>query len=398
MQKASNGELGYMHITAMSSNNTGQFDKYWRAFRDRKGIIIDVRGNGGGWTEYFIIDKLERKMTAQNVLRGMVPFRYPGSVTTGPIAVLTNEYNGSDGEAFLEHFRARKLGTVIGVPSWGGLVGILNGQTTIDNGTVQQSNNAFYNEKGQWLIENHGVDPDILLDNDPASASAGRDAQLEKAIEVLLKQIKEKPFTWPPVPKYPITIGTRVRARSQKGPLIDRQKQEAEKLHRCVLLASGFWLLLLASAPCSLLLLSTAGDQDADAVLAAVVRGPDVRNRVAMPPMWSGKATPEGFVTPAIVEYHRVRAAAGTALVIVEHAFVHPQGRHSSTQLGVHDDACIDGLARLAGAIRAEGAVACLQISHAGARASTRVTGPAGRGALPRRDDAGGQPGRARGD
>ncbi|HEX6974779.1 MAG TPA: S41 family peptidase [Vicinamibacterales bacterium] len=204
VQKASNGELGYMHITAMSSDNTGQFDKYWRAFRDRKGIVIDVRGNGGGWTEYFIIDKLERKMTAQNVLRGMVPFRYPGSVTTGPVAVLTNEYNGSDGEAFIEHIKARKLATVIGVPSWGGLVGILNGQTTIDNGTIQQSNNSFYNDKQQWLIENHGGDPDILVENDPASASAGKDAQLEKAIEVLLKQIKEQPFTFPAVPKYPI--------------------------------------------------------------------------------------------------------------------------------------------------------------------------------------------------
>jgi tricorn protease len=202
--KASNGDIGYAHITAMSTNNIGQFDKYWRAFRDRKGFIIDVRGNGGGWTEYFIIDKFERKMVAHNVLRGMTPFRYPGSVTTGPIAALTNEYNGSDGEAFLEHFKARKIGTVIGVPSWGGLVGILNGQPTIDGGTVHQSNNAFYNDKGQWLVESHGVDPDILLDNDPASASAGRDLQLEKAIEVLLKQIKEKPFSWPPVPKYPI--------------------------------------------------------------------------------------------------------------------------------------------------------------------------------------------------
>jgi NADPH2 dehydrogenase len=103
--------------------------------------------------------------------------------------------------------------------------------------------------------------------------------------------------------------------------------------------------------------------------------GLTLRNRVAMPPMWSGKATAEGFVTPAIVEYHRVRAAAGTALIIVEHSFVHPQGRHSSTQIGAHDDACIEGLAALAAAIRAEGAVGCLQISHAGARASSRVTG-----------------------
>jgi len=94
-----------------------------------------------------------------------------------------------------------------------------------------------------------------------------------------------------------------------------------------------------------------------------------------MPPMWSGKATSDGFVTAANVEYHRLRAAAGTGLIIVEHAFVNPQGRHSSTQLGVHDDACVDGLATLAAAIRAEGAVACLQISHAGARSSSRATG-----------------------
>jgi tricorn protease len=93
---------------------------------------------------------------------------------------------------------------VIGVPSWGGLVGILNRQLTVDNGTVEQSNNAFYNEQGKWLVESHGADPDILVDNDPASASAGRDLQLEKAIETLQKQTREKPFVFPPVPKYPI--------------------------------------------------------------------------------------------------------------------------------------------------------------------------------------------------
>ena len=142
-------------------------------------------------------------MVAYNNLRGMEPFRYPGSVTTGPIAVVTNEYDGSDGEAFLEHFRARKLGTVIGVPTWGGLVGIVNRQRTIDNGAVEQSNNAFYGREGKWWIENHGFDPDILLDNDPASATAGKDLQLDKAIEVLMQQIKEKPFTFTPKPPYP---------------------------------------------------------------------------------------------------------------------------------------------------------------------------------------------------
>jgi NADPH2 dehydrogenase len=99
-----------------------------------------------------------------------------------------------------------------------------------------------------------------------------------------------------------------------------------------------------------------------------------LRNRIAMPPMWSGKATPEGFVTDTIVALLRERAAAGTALIIVEHAFVDPRGRASSTQVGVHAGACVPGLTRLARVIKNEGAVACLQISHAGSRSLSRVT------------------------
>jgi tricorn protease len=187
----------------MGSGGIGEFDKYWRAFRYKEGLIIDVRRNSGGWTEYFLIDKLERKMTAFNNLKNMAPFRYPGSTSTAHYVAVSNEYNGSDGEAFIEDFKANKLGTVVGVPSWGGLVGILNRQTTVDNGTVEQSNNAFYGEKGTWLVENHGADPDILIDNDPASVAAGKDAQLDKAIEVVLKKMREQPFTFPAQPPYP---------------------------------------------------------------------------------------------------------------------------------------------------------------------------------------------------
>jgi 2,4-dienoyl-CoA reductase-like NADH-dependent reductase (Old Yellow Enzyme family) len=105
------------------------------------------------------------------------------------------------------------------------------------------------------------------------------------------------------------------------------------------------------------------------------VQGLTLRNRIVMPPMWSGQAGPDGFVTPNIVEYHRRRAAAGCGLIIVEHAFVHPRGRHTPTQIGVHGDATVDGLSRLASAIKSEGAAACLQISHAGSRTSARVLG-----------------------
>ncbi|RPI05831.1 MAG: hypothetical protein EHM64_05195 [Ignavibacteriae bacterium] len=200
---ATNGKVGYMHINAMGSGGIAEFDKFWRAFRYKDGVIIDVRRNSGGWTEYFLIDKLERKMTAYNVLQGMVPFRYPGSAGNGNYVAVSNEYNGSDGEAFIEDFKANKLGEVVGVPSWGGLVGILNQQTTIDNGSVNQSNNAFYGRDGKWLVENHGADPTVLIDNDPGSVMAGKDPQLDKAIETILKSIEKNPMNFPPTPAYP---------------------------------------------------------------------------------------------------------------------------------------------------------------------------------------------------
>ncbi|MBK9796182.1 MAG: PD40 domain-containing protein [Holophagaceae bacterium] len=204
VDKASNGQLGYLHLTAMGDQNIGQFDKYWRAFRYKKGLVIDVRGNGGGWTEYFMIDKLERKQVGFNVMRGMAPFRYPNTASDGRYVFLSNEQNGSDGEAFLMHVKARNLGTIVGVPSWGGLVGIINTQFTLDGGTVEQSNNGFYGKEGRWWVENHGADPDLTVENDPGSLLQGRDPQLEVGIATLLKQLKENPTpAFPPVPAYP---------------------------------------------------------------------------------------------------------------------------------------------------------------------------------------------------
>jgi tricorn protease len=204
VDRASRGQLGYMHLSAMGDQNIGQFDKYWRAFRFKKGLVIDVRGNRGGWTEYFMVDKLERRQVGFNVLRGMAPFRYPGTASDGRYVFLSNEQNGSDGEAFLSHVKARNLGTIVGVPSWGGLVGIINTQFTLDGGRVEQSNNAFYGREGQWWVENHGADPDLLVENDPASLLQGRDRQLEVGIETLLKQLQENPTpAFPPVPAYP---------------------------------------------------------------------------------------------------------------------------------------------------------------------------------------------------
>ena len=101
--------------------------------------------------------------------------------------------------------KARKLGTIVGVPTWGGLVGIVNTQFTLDGGRVEQSNNAFYGRDGQWWVENHGVVPDLLVENDPASALAGEDRQLDAAIDELLRQLKDHPTRpFPPAPAYPV--------------------------------------------------------------------------------------------------------------------------------------------------------------------------------------------------
>lgn len=202
--KATNNRVGYMHINDMSSNGIGEFDKFWRAFRNLEGLIVDVRRNSGGWTEYFLIDKLERRQVGFNVLRNMKPFRYPGGAGPQNYVAVSNEDNGSDGEAFIQHFQDRGLGPVVGVPSWGGLVGIVNGQLTIDNGSVNQPNNAFYGKSGQWWVENHGAIPDIIVDNDPGSVMAGHDLQLEKAIATILVEIeKNKNSQFPPQPAYP---------------------------------------------------------------------------------------------------------------------------------------------------------------------------------------------------
>jgi NADPH2 dehydrogenase len=111
-----------------------------------------------------------------------------------------------------------------------------------------------------------------------------------------------------------------------------------------------------------------------------------LRNRIVMPPMWSGQATHDGRMTEKIIDYHRVRAAAGCGLIIVEHAFVHPRGRNSETQIGVYADDLVEGLSRLASAVKKEGAVAALQISHAGSRITPGALGllrPVAPSALP---------------
>jgi tricorn protease len=204
VREETGGRVGYMHLADMDELGLEQFEQAFRAERYRDGLIIDARDNGGGFVSWFIIDKLERKLEYITVTRDFKPMRYPHGVHPGPMVVLCNEGTGSDGEVFTQHFKDLGLGTVIGTPTWGGLIGITNIIPLTDGGMVTQSNIGFANLKGQWVVENRGVIPDIVVENDPAEVVKGRDPQLAKAIEVILKELQETPppaLVPPPFPK-----------------------------------------------------------------------------------------------------------------------------------------------------------------------------------------------------
>jgi tricorn protease len=204
VRDATGGRVGYMHLSDMDELGIQQFEQAFRAERYRDGLIIDVRDNGGGFVSWFIIDKLERRLMYYSVTRDFAPMPYPGGVHLGPIVVICNEGTGSDGEVFTQHFKDLGLGTVVGTRTWGGLIGITNIIPLTDGGMVTQSNVGFANLKRQWVVENVGAVPDVVVDNDPSSVVAGKDPQLEKAIEVIMQKLKESPqpkFTPPPFPK-----------------------------------------------------------------------------------------------------------------------------------------------------------------------------------------------------
>src|SRR5262249_34177042 len=132
------------------------------------------------------------------------PNTYPDGVFVGPMAALLDENSASDGDIFPAMFREAGLGPLIGKRSWGGVVGITDHGQLIDGGTVFVPEFAFANTKGEWVIEGHGVDPDIEVENDPKSVIAGRDPQLERGVREIMKKIKDKPVMLPPWPAAPV--------------------------------------------------------------------------------------------------------------------------------------------------------------------------------------------------
>ena len=159
------------------------------------------RGNGGGNVSGQIIERLRREIIGINMYRDTTPFTSPDQAFVGPMVCLLNEFSASDGDIFPYRFKTLGLGKLIGKRSWGGVVGIRGSLPFVDGGTMTRPEFTFYSIDGrQWMIEGHGVDPDIVVDNDPWKEFHGTDQQLDKAIEVITEELKTKERILPPPP------------------------------------------------------------------------------------------------------------------------------------------------------------------------------------------------------
>ncbi len=166
----------------------------------KQGLIFDVRYNGGGFVDQIIFERLRRILAGMDTARNSASTTEPQIVFYGAMACITNEYAASDGDFFTYFFKHYKLGPVIGMRTWGGVRGIRGEIPLMDGGYVTRPEFSLYGLDSQWLIENHGVQPDIVVDNTPDQVMAGHDPQLEKAIDIVMKEIQDHPKKLPPNP------------------------------------------------------------------------------------------------------------------------------------------------------------------------------------------------------
>jgi tricorn protease len=204
VEDATGGRIGYMYVPNTSIEGIIEFDKAFNAQLDKDGIIIDERYNQGGNIPDFYTEKLKRQLLALVAPRDTKDIPWPPVGIFGPKVMIVNELAGSGGDAFPWFFHREKIGPIVGVRTWGGLVGIGNVQPLRDGGFVTAPGFGFWSTDngGEWVVEQHGVDPDFVVPQRPDLVVQGHDPQLEKAIELAKEALKDyKPI--PMRPKYP---------------------------------------------------------------------------------------------------------------------------------------------------------------------------------------------------
>jgi tricorn protease len=195
------GAVGYLHIPDMGPGGLNEFMKHFYPQISKQALIVDVRGNGGGFVSGLVAERLSRQLIYFNITRYSTGTPDPAMIL-GPQVLLADQYSASDGDIIAHRFKKYGLGKVIGRRTWGGVVGIRGTLPLIDGGFINRPEFASYDETG-WPIEGTGVEPDIVVDQDPALEFKGIDQQLDKGIEVILEELKTKGRQVPKIPPPP---------------------------------------------------------------------------------------------------------------------------------------------------------------------------------------------------
>ncbi len=208
---ASGGRIGYVYLPDMGDAGLNEFVKQYFPQIRKEGMIIDVRYNGGGFVDGLIFERLRRVLAAMGAARNWESGTRPGNVFYGYMACVTNQSAASDGDIFSYLFKQYKLGPLIGERTWGGVRGIRGNIPLMDGGYITRPEFAVYGLDSKWVIENRGVQPDVVVDNPPDLVLKGQDPQLEKAVEMLMDEIKANPKKLPArppdLPTYPAGPG-----------------------------------------------------------------------------------------------------------------------------------------------------------------------------------------------
>jgi tricorn protease len=201
----SHGRLGYIHLPDMGDAGFREFIKWWYPQVRKEGLLVDVRDNGGGNISEMLLERLARTLRGTSFGRNReTPDTYPHVVQTGPRAALINEDTSSDGDIFANAFRQWKIGPLVGKRTWGGVVGFTDRGPLLDGGTLAVPEFGAADADGHWIIEGHGVDPDIVVEQDPVAVLKGHDPQLERGVEELMKLLPGTPAGLPGRPAPPI--------------------------------------------------------------------------------------------------------------------------------------------------------------------------------------------------
>ena len=205
VDQLSGGRVAYVHMPDTGGGGYTSFNRYYFAQVGKEGAVIDDRFNHGGLLADYVIDLMRRPAMSRIAGRDGEDQTSPGAAIFGPKVMIVNEMAGSGGDALPWYFRKAGIGPLVGTRTWGGLIGIFGYPPLMDGGGVTAPRVAIYNLDGDWEVENRGIAPDYEVEFDPKAWRAGRDPQLEKAVELVMEALKKNPlptYKRPPYPKH----------------------------------------------------------------------------------------------------------------------------------------------------------------------------------------------------